>query len=86
MRVNNIFDKFRQPNGQPNMFNIMQQFRQVQQNPSQIGQLLYNSGRINQQQLQDIQKMSNPREIGEYLLNQNPQFKQIYDSASQQSR
>lgn len=84
--MNNIFDKFRQPNGQPNMFNIMQQFRQVQQNPSQIGQLLYNSGRINQQQLQDIQKMSNPREIGEYLLNQNPQFKQIYDSASQQSR
>lgn len=86
MKVNNIFDKFRQPNGQPNMFNIMQQFRQVQQNPSQIGQLLYNSGRINQQQLQDIQKMSNPREIGEYLLNQNLQFKQIYDSASQQSR
>lgn len=84
--MNNIFDKFRQPNGQPNMFNIMQQFRQVQQNPSQIGQLLYNSGRINQQQLQDIQKMSNPREIGEYLLNQNLQFKQIYDSASQQSR
>ena len=80
--MNNIFNRFRQPNGQPNVFNIMQQFRQVQQNPSQIGQLLYNTGRINQQQLQDIQKMSNPRQIGEYLMGQNPQFKQMYDQAS----
>lgn len=81
--MNSIFNRFRQPNGQPNVFNIMQQFRQVQQNPAQIGQLLYNTGRINQQQLQDIQKMSNPRQIGEYLMGQNPQFKQMYDQASQ---
>ena len=80
--MNSIFNRFRQPNGQPNVFNIIQQFRQVQQNPSQIGQLLYNTGRINQQQLQDIQKMSNPRQIGEYLMGQNPQFKQMYDQAS----
>lgn len=75
---------FRQMNGQPNIMNIMQQFNQMQQNPSQIGQLLYNTGRINQQQLQDIQKMKSPREIGEYLLGQNQQFKQMYDQANQQ--
>ena len=80
--MSNVFDRFRYPSGQPNMVNIMQQFRQVQQNPAQIGQLLYNSGRINKEQLQEIQKMTNPRQIGEYLLNQNSQFKQMYDQAS----
>lgn len=80
--MSSVFDKFRQPNGQPNILNIMQQFKQIQQNPAQIGQLLYNTGRINAQQLQDIQKMTNPREIGEYLLGQNPQFKTMYDQAS----
>lgn len=80
--MSNVFDKFRQSNGQPNILNIMQQFKQIQQNPAQIGQLLYNTGRINAQQLQDIQKMTNPREIGEYLLGQNPQFKTMYDQAS----
>lgn len=78
--MSSVFDRFRQPNGQANIANIMNQFRQVQQNPAQIGQLLFDSGRITKEQLEHIKGMNNPRDIGMYLLNQNKDFKQAYDT------
>ena len=77
--MSSVFEKFRQSNGQANIANIMAQFKQVQQNPSQIGQLLFNTGRINKDQFEHIKKMNNPRDIGMYLLGQNEQFKQAYN-------
>lgn len=78
--MSSVFEKFRQPNGQANIANIMSQFRQVQQDPSQIGQLLFNTGRISKDQFEHIKKMNNPRDIGMYLLGQSEQFKQAYNA------
>lgn len=50
--------------------NIMQMVSQIQQNPSQLPQLLYQKGKINQEQFSEIQGKS-PSEIGQYLLNKN---------------
>ena len=84
--MSSVFDRFRQSSGQPNMVNIMKAFRQVQQNPSSIGQMLFNAGRIDEKQLKDIQQMNNPRQIGEYLLGNSAPFKQLFDANINQSR
>ena len=78
--MSSVFDKFRQPTGQPNIVNIMQTYRQVQQDPASIGRLLFNSGRIDEAQLKEIEQMRNPRQIGEYLLKSNPQFQQLFNN------
>lgn len=78
--MSSVFDKFRQPTGQPNIVNIMQTYRQVQQDPASIGRLLFNSGRIDEAQLKEIEQMRNPRQIGEYLLRSNPQFQQLFNN------
>lgn len=75
--MSSVFDRFRNHDGSANILNIMAQFRQVQQNPSQIGNLLYKAGRINESQLADIEKMKSPREIGEYLCGQNKDFNKM---------
>lgn len=72
--MNNVFDRFRNQNGSVNILNVMAQFKQVQQDPAQIGKLLYNAGRITSEQYDVIKGMSNPREIGEYLMNHNADF------------
>lgn len=78
--MGNVFDKFRGYGGQPNIPNIISQFMQTKTNPSQIGQLLYNAGRITKEQLADIQQMTNPRQIGEYLMGHNNDFKNMVSS------
>ena len=77
--MSSVFDRFRQPTGKPNIFNIMKEYQKVQQNPSEIGDMLLNVGRINQEQYEHIKKMSSPREIGEYLLNNNSDFQKMYN-------
>lgn len=52
------------------VMNILNQVRQIKQNPSQLASLLQQRGMINEQQAQDIQKMGNNYEqIGHYLMN-----------------
>lgn len=52
------------------VINILNQVRQIKQNPSQLASLLQQRGMINEQQAQDIQKMGNNYEqIGQYLMN-----------------
>lgn len=75
--MSNVFDRFRNNDGSANIINIMMQFKQIQQNPAQIGNLLYKAGRINESQLSDIEKMKSPREIGEYLMNHNADFSKM---------
>ena len=68
-----------------NMMNVMQQVNQLQNNPQGIYSLLKNSGRLSNEQLNAIQKMNNPAEIGQYLLNTAPQnmYGQIQNGVSQ---
>lgn len=49
--------------------NVMQIAGKLRQDPSQIGQLLMDSGRINQDQYRAISQMQKPSEIGTYLMN-----------------
>lgn len=50
--------------------NLLQLAMQVQSNPESLGQLLYQNGKINQEQFSAIKGMS-PSEIGKYLFNNN---------------
>ena len=50
--------------------NILQMVSQIRQNPNQLSQLLYQKGKINQEQFSALQGKS-PSEMGEYLLNNN---------------
>ena len=63
------------------MTNIFQTVSHIQQNPNQLKQLLYQNGKISQEQFETIQGMNSFKEIGEYLLNNNilssPQFNQL---------
>ena len=61
--------------------NVMQIVGKLKQDPSQIGQLLKDSGRINQAQLEEIQKMKSPSEIGQYLMNSGIMQQQHIDQA-----
>lgn len=47
---------------------VIRLYRQAKQNPSILGNLLYQNGRIDQNQLQAMQGM-NPQEMGQYLAN-----------------
>ena len=58
-------------NGNPmmNMLNMIQQIRQMQQNPNQLADLLKNTGKINQQQYEEIKCFNgDAKKIGEYLM------------------
>lgn len=52
-----------------NMMSLVQQVRQIQQNPSMLSQVLQQKGMITGQQAAEIQKMGNNYEqIGQYLI------------------
>ena len=77
-------------NGNPmsNMMNVLQQIRNVQQNPNQLADLLLNSGKINQQQYEQIKTFNgNPQQIGEYLMRTGTlpqqQVQQMYNAVPQ---
>lgn len=67
------------------MNNFINQIREIQKNPSQISQMLYQSGKINQAQFEQLQGLKSPQQIGEYLLNnniiQNNQLAQLQQTA-----
>ena len=67
--------------------NLLQQIQMLKNNPSGIGQILYQNGKINQQQFGEIQKMQSPEQITNYLLNNNimnnQQFNQLKNQAMQ---
>lgn len=67
-----------------NMMNIVQQARQIQQNPAMLSPILQQCGMITDQQAKDIQKMGNNYEqIGQYLI-QNGRVPNNYKSYSDQ--
>lgn len=50
--------------------NILVQLAQVSRNPSAILDILFRSGKINQQQYNELQQYrNNPEAIGKYLIN-----------------
>lgn len=53
--------------------NLMSRVKQLQDNPKGVYDLLANSGRLTSEQLKAIKGMSNPMEIGQYLLQSAPQ-------------
>lgn len=50
------------------MRNVVQQARQIQGNPSKIGQLLLDNGRIDKDTYNAIKDMKSPAQIGNYLM------------------
>lgn len=72
----NVFDRFRTQS------NMMDDVQRLQRNPSEIGDMLRNSGRINEEQYQQIKGMNNPKDICMYLMNQNPRFNQAMNMLS----
>ena len=74
---NTLFDRFggnagipqRNNNPMLNAINMVQLFRQIQNDPSKIADLLLNNGKITQDQYNEIQKFNgNPELIGRYLM------------------
>ena len=67
------------------MNNILQMAQQMRQNPSQITQMLYQNGKINKEQFEQMQGLNSPQEIGQFLLNNNilpsNQFQQLQQQA-----
>ena len=54
------------------MLQTINTIQQLRQNPSNLGQFLYDHKKINQEQLEQINQMGgNPQQIGMYLVNQN---------------
>lgn len=60
---------FRAMSGMSRFMDIAKQAQQMQNNPSGIGKLLFDNGRINQEQYNAIKDMNSPSQIGNYLLN-----------------
>ena len=57
-------------NPMQNIMNVMQQVRQIKQNPNQLASFLQQRGMISNEQMNDIQNMGNNYEqIGRYLMN-----------------
>ena len=75
-------------NSMTQMFQTINTIQRLRQNPSGIGQLLYEHNKINQDQLNVINQMGgSPEQIGMYLVNQNimPQqeVSQLYQAVPQ---
>ena len=49
---------------------VLRLYKQVKQNPSMLGDLLVQNGRIDQSQLQAMQGM-NPQQMGQYMTQNN---------------
>lgn len=74
-------------NPMQNVMNVMQQVRQIKQNPNQLASFLQQRGMINENQARDIQSMgSNYQQIGRYLMNNGklPNDVQSYQSQVEQ--
>ena len=55
-----------------NMQNMIRQINAIRQNPNELGQFLYQQGKITKQQLDELQSQGisgNPEAIGNYLMN-----------------
>lgn len=67
--MNPIFGRMMGGMNQPvsNVMNMIQQIRQMQQNPNQLASLLLNNNKITREQYEEI-KNYNPQQIGEYLM------------------
>lgn len=51
------------------MMQVLQQYRQIKQNPQQLANLLRQRGMITENQFADVSKMgSNYQQIGQYLM------------------
>ncbi len=69
-----------------NMMSLVQQVRQIQQNPSMLSQVLEQRGMISSKQAKDIQQMGNNYEqIGQYLIQNGrmPNYKSYEDQVNQ---
>ena len=68
---NPLFNRFGNnpaPRSGGGLLNILNQYRQIQNDPGKILDVLLNNGKINQQQYNDLQPMrNNPKQIVEYL-------------------
>ena len=87
--MNPIFGRMMGGMNQPvsNVMNMIQQIRQMQQNPNQLASFLQQRGMINENQARDIQSMgSNYQQIGRYLMNNGklPNDVQSYQSQVEQ--
>lgn len=54
-----------------NIMQFIQQVQQYRQNPEQLKQMLYQNGKISQEQFETIQGMNSFDEIGKYLIDNN---------------
>jgi len=52
-----------------NFNQLAQQAKMLQNNPAQIGKILFDKGRIGQEHYDAIKDMKSPAQIGEYLMN-----------------
>lgn len=72
-----------------NIIQFIQQVQQFRQNPEQLKQMLYQNGKISQEQFEVIQGMNNFDEIGKYLIDNNiipnSQLPQLQQQAQQLS-
>ena len=57
----------------PRIFNVLNSFNRLQNDPSQIVPFLKQSGRLTDEQLSAIENMQSPEEIGRYLIGSAPQ-------------
>lgn len=57
----------------PKIFNVLNSFNRLQNDPSQIVPFLKQSGRLTDEQLSAIENMQSPEEIGRYLMGSAPQ-------------
>lgn len=68
---------------------FIQQVQQFRQNPEQLKQMLYQNGKISQEQFEAIQGMNSFDEIGKYLIDNNiipnSQLPQLQQQAQQLS-
>lgn len=60
---------FKTMNNMSRFMDIANKAKQLQGNPSGIGKLLLDNGRINQDQYNAIKDMQSPSQIGNYLMN-----------------
>ena len=74
--MSSVFDRFRANNP----MNIMQDVKRLQKNPAEISQMLFNTGKINKEQFEQIKGMNNPKDICMYLMGQNQQFRQVVET------
>ena len=78
---------FKAMNSMSRMMDVVKQARQAQNDPSMIGKLLLDNGRISKEQYKEIKNMNSPSQIGNYLMNSGvlnqQQINQMYQYVPQ---